>query len=315
MFPSSKSLRSVLRQSLAAFLPAGPGRRQRLRNHRGVVEQLEVRQLLTGDFDSAFKFGGVGNDEAAAIAIDNAGNTFTAGFFSGTVDLDPGAGTQFATSVGGTDIFLSKFDASGALVWAKTFGGVEADEAESIAVDGSGNVLVTGFFSRTIDLDPGPALLNRTSLGSTDIFISKFSQTGTLIWGHAIGGGRADEGRGIAVDPLGAVYTAGFFGATTDFDPGANVWSLTNTSNSSDIFVSKLDASGIFVYARQAGSTGADQANGIAVDAAGSVTLAGSFTGTVNFGPAFGSHGAIHLKISVCIKKAALGSSLERWSM
>ena len=90
--------------------------------------------------------GGGSDDWGRSTTVDAAGNGYTTGFFKGTVDFDPGAGTFNITSVGGRDIFITKLDAAGNLVWAKGMGGASDDEGFSIAVDASGNVYTTGYF-------------------------------------------------------------------------------------------------------------------------------------------------------------------------
>ena len=69
-------------------------------------------------------FGSTGNDIGSSVAVDSSGNIYTTGTFQGTVDFDPGAGTTNLTSIGGYDVFVSKLDSSGNLVWAKSFGHV-----------------------------------------------------------------------------------------------------------------------------------------------------------------------------------------------
>ena len=81
-----------------------------------------------------------------------------------TVDFDPGAGTSNLTSAGNADIFLAKYDASGNYVWAKSMGGTGGDLGNSLALDGSGNVVVTGVFKATADFDPSAGTTNLTSM-------------------------------------------------------------------------------------------------------------------------------------------------------
>src|SRR5674476_671097 len=116
----------------------------------------------------AKNMGGASDDYVNSIAVDASGNVYTTGYFLGTVDFDPGAGTYNLTSAGGYDIFISKLDASGNFVWAKNMGGASDDRGTSIAVDASGNVYTTGSFRGTADFDPGAGTYNLTSAGSGD---------------------------------------------------------------------------------------------------------------------------------------------------
>ena len=85
------------------------------------------------------------------------------------------------------------------------------------------------------------------------------------------------------VDGSGNVYTTGYFKATAEFDPTAGTFTLTSAGGSSDIFVSKLDNAGNFVWARAMGSTSSDYGWGIAVDGAGNAHTTGYFRGAVDF--------------------------------
>jgi hypothetical protein len=108
--------------------------------------------------------------------VDPGGNVYITGYFEGTADFDPGAGTYNLTSAGSWDIFISKLNASGNFVYAKQLGGNDWNEGPSIVVDPGGNVYTTGNFEGTVDFDPGAGTYNLTSAGSKDIFVHKMSQ-------------------------------------------------------------------------------------------------------------------------------------------
>ncbi len=130
----------------------------------------------SGNYDWAVRLGGTTNDFGYGIAVDGGGDVYTTGVFTGTADFDPGAGTAQLTSGGIGDIFVSKLDSSGEYVWAKGMegtGGTSVGEGSGIAVDGSGSVHTTGYFSDTVDFDPGPGTADLTSAGGNDIFVSK----------------------------------------------------------------------------------------------------------------------------------------------
>jgi hypothetical protein len=90
------------------------------------------------------------------LAVDTAGNIYATGSFSGTIDLDPGAGVDSHTSNGGGDIYVVKLDGAGNFGWGETFGGPGGDIGFGIAVDASGTVHVVGSYSQSVDFDPDP---------------------------------------------------------------------------------------------------------------------------------------------------------------
>ncbi|HLG36293.1 MAG TPA: T9SS type A sorting domain-containing protein [Bacteroidia bacterium] len=249
----------------------------------------------SGNFVWAKRMGGTGNDWGYSAAIDASGNVYTAGSYSGTADFDPGIGIFNLTSVGGGDLFISKLDNSGNFLWAKAMGGLNYDYCYSIALGSAGNrdVYTTGSFQGTVDFDPGAGVFNLTSAGSGDIFISKLDSSGNFIWAKAMGGtsGPNNIGQSIAIDPAGNgdVYTTGNFGGTVDFDPGTGVFNLTSTGLN-DIFISKLDSSGNFIWAKAMGGTSQDFGESIVLDSEGSghIYTTGYFNGTVDFDPGTG---------------------------
>ncbi len=244
------------------------------------------------DFEWAKRMGGTGNDQGRAIVVDGAGNVYTTGYFEGTVDFDPGPGIFNLTSAGSADIFISKLDAEGNFLWAKRIGGMGDDIATAIAVDGAGNVYITGFFYDFLEFDlSSGGTLTITSAGEADIFISKLNAAGNFVWIEGIRGVGNNRSNAIAVDGVGNVYTTGEFWGTADFDPGPGTFNLTSAGFEGyhDIFISKLNAAGNFVWAKRMGGTDVDVSRAIALDGVGDVYTTGSFRGTVDFDPGPGT--------------------------
>ena len=253
-----------------------------------MIALLHAIGLNAQSFEWAKSIGGSLADYGLSIALDASGNVYTTGYFQGTADFDPGAGTANRTSAGGRDIWVQKLDASGNFIWARSFGGSSDDIGRSITVDASGNVYTTGYFQGTADFDPGTGTANITSAGNEDIFIQKLDASGNFLWAKSFGGSLADYGLSIAVDAAGNVYTTGYFQGTADFDPGAGTANHSSIGNE-DIFVQKLDTSGDFVWARSFGDSNSDRGNSICVDASGNVYTTGGFDGTVDFDPGAGT--------------------------
>ena len=159
--------------------------------------------------------------------------------------------------------------------WAVQAGGSSTDIGNSIAVDSSGNCYVTGYFNGTASF----GATNLTSSGSDDIFVAKLNTSGAWQWAVQAGGVSADQGNSIAVDSSGNCYVTGYFSGTVSF--GAT--NLTS-SGGIDIFVAKLNTSGAWQWAVQAGGALTDTGNSIAVDSSGNCYITGRFSGTVSFG-------------------------------
>jgi len=172
-------------------------------------------------------------------------------------------------------VIASSSSSSSQLYFAVTFGGTNNNQGESIAVDSSGNIYITGYFYETVDFGGG----NVTSAGSADIFVLKLNSSGTFQWVNTYGGTSFDFGRGIAVDSSGNIYITGYFYETVDFGAG-NVTS----AGGSDIFVLKLNSSATFQWVSTFGSTSIDVGEDITVDSSGNSYITGYFEGTVDFG-------------------------------
>lgn len=241
-----------------------------------------------GDFVWANGMGQNLDDKGYAIIADSSGNVYTTGYFQGDVDFDPGAGITTLSSAGNNDIFISKLNSAGALVWARSFGSTFDDEGWEIFVDSAGNVYTTGYFQDTVDFDPGAGIFNLNSAGSSDIFISKLDSNGNFLGAWAMGGTASDYGYGIFVDASGNIYTTGYFQNSVDFDPApGGIFNLTSIGVE-DVFISKLDNSGNFLWAKTIGGGASDVGLGISLYSSGNIYISGWFQGTVDFDPGTG---------------------------
>jgi len=176
-----------------------------------------------------------------SIALDNFNNIFVVGNFIGEVDFDPSSSISIRTSYGGNDIYVSKFDSSGNFVKCIRVGGTGlSDFGNGIAVDLNGNVYFTGGFNETVDFDPGYNKDERTSNGSLDIYLAKFTNNLEYEWVRTWGDTVSDEGLDVECDPnTGNIILSGTFQGTVDFDPGTGVHNLTADA-AGDIFLMKL---------------------------------------------------------------------------
>lgn len=231
----------------------------------------------------ARQFSGVDDEEGAALALDHAGNLYVTGYFSGTVDFDPGAAEDTRTANGLRDVFLAKMNKTGDLLGAWQFGGNDVDFGFSVAVDAVNNVYLAGYFESSVDFDPGPGTVLLLSAGVADAFVLKLNSLGELAWARQFGGPANQVVYDLAVDDDGNSYATGYFQDTADFDGGPGTAPMTATNR--DAFVAKLDTAGALQWARQFSGAAEEHGNSIAVDANGAVVLTGSFQDTVDFDP------------------------------
>ena len=267
-----------------------PGAGTDVRTSAGGYDMFISEYDESGNYQWTKVIGGTGDDSSGLSSIDGSGNVYIAGSFHGTVDFDPGAGTDVRTSAGGYDMFISEYDESGNYQWTKVIGGTGDDVAQRI-IYSNNNIYLTGTFQNTVDFDPGAGTDIKTSAGGNDIFISKYDESGSYQWTKAIGGTGGDSIY-ISQDNVGNIYLTGGFQNTVDFDPGIGS-DLRTAVGSGGSFISKYSNEGNYRWTEVFDGTHYNAA--MAIDANGNGYLVGFFGGTVDFDPGVGedSHSAI----------------------
>ncbi|MBP0904061.1 T9SS type A sorting domain-containing protein [Mariniflexile gromovii] len=233
-------------------------------------------------FNWAGTYGGQANDVVSKIHVDNEGNIYSTGFYAEDCDFDPTEGSYILQHSFDTDIFVSKINKNGELIWAKSIGGTANDAGRDISTDADGNVYITGTFVETVDFDPGAGVFQLTSLSQTDIFILKLDKYGNFIWAKSFEGDDIEQTVGIELDYLGNIYIAGDFNSTTDFDPSASDFHMT-PKNNSEGFLVKLSRNGDFIWAKQYGGPGIVTA--MKVLSNGDTYISGLFDENADFNP------------------------------
>ncbi len=227
--------------------------------------------------------GGSSNDLAKVMAVDNVGNVFLAGTFWGTVDFDPGNGTNQLTSNGMRDAFLAKYTESGDLMWVFSFGDGFDDEIIDLKIDNDGNIIITGSYMGTIDLDPGTSNASFTAvMDNNDGFLAKYSSSGNYIWGQSFGSLSNDYGKHLAINSANDIYLAGYFNYSVDFDFGPSINELTGQF---DIFLAKYDKDGNHSWVFKIGANGQEYTHGLGFDKDQNILVYGRFQQTVDFDP------------------------------
>ncbi|HVE66119.1 MAG TPA: nucleotide-binding protein, partial [Thermoanaerobaculia bacterium] len=177
---------------------------------------------------------------------------------------------------GMADAFLAKYSATGVHIWSKRLGSTGNDVGLAVGTDPSGNVVVGGTFSGTVDFGGGPL----TSAGMRDLFLAKYDAAGGFLWAQRFGGTGDDVLNDLAVDSMGDVAIAGKFQTTISL--GGVI--LTSAGGDDAVAAKFSGSTGGHVWSKRFGAASGDIATGVAVDGANNVVVAGYFSGAVDFG-------------------------------
>ena len=216
-----------------------------------------------------------------ATKVDASNNVYVTGIFKDTVDFDPSSNLKTIISKGALDIFVAKYNSSGALVWVDAIGGTDDDQPNGLALDNSGNVSVVGQFKSAIfDTDPGPGVSQFINTGGNDMFLINLDNNGNFLWSTAIGGHGDDIANGIAIDQSGNRYIVGQFQDTVKVGSNALI-----TAGTYGGLCAKYDASGNLKWTFALGQSGDNGLHAITTDGNNNISVAGGFSGQVNFNP------------------------------
>lgn len=223
--------------------------------------------------------GGGGSVRGESLTVDQYGRTYLVGRVDSTVDFN-GDGIVDVAAQENQDLFLVRFDPDGRFEWVRRIGTNGNISPQGIAVDGNGNVLVSGSFRRSIDFDEDGEGEIRSANG-VDAFVVKYSAGGDLEWYHRVGASGIEGNSGVVVDAAGNVYIAGIFTATADFDDDGVI--DIETAAWQDTYVAKYDPEGTFMWVRRGGGTAFTLLYDVAGDAEGNVLVTGFFSGDADF--------------------------------
>lgn len=210
--------------------------------------------------------GGPAKDVASGLAVDGWGNSSVTGEYRQRAQF----GSTILPASTAQQVFVARYNPTGALVWARNSGGGEAAAGFGVAADGAGNTWTVGEFFPLAPL----------AMRNSDAFVMRSDPEGKVVWYRTWGGAAADSAHAVALDTLGNCSVTGYFNGTAKF---GNV--LLQSRGDRDVFVFKCDLGGHVVWARRAGGGSTDVGSPIAVDGAGSCFVGGYFIGGADFGP------------------------------
>ena len=240
----------------------------------GMDDAFVAKYLSDGTPVWSRRMGGTGNDGVRGIAVDRSGNVFVTGYFQNAVDFGGGA----LSSAGLNDIFVAKYSATNGFLWAKRFGSTGDDEGFGVAVDGNGDVLVTGVYTTSVNF--GGSTLSSFGGGRGAFIVKLGGSDGHHIWSQRLLSLSESFGFGVAVDSAGNAYDVGSFIGDVMFK-GIR---YTNAGDQ-DVFLAKYAAAdGAETWIDHFGGPNTDMGTGVAVDAGNNLVVTGQFNGSVDFG-------------------------------
>ena len=229
--------------------------------------------------------GDMGN---SVVRVASDSGIFLAGMYEGTCDLDPGPGIDQHTSTGDhPDAFLVKLSSDGAFEWDLVWDPSDSIHITDIKETAEGDIVITGCFRGILDLDPGPGAEIQDSEGVESAFIIRLDPDGGFKWGVAWTATAEQMPMytpAVAIDSNDNIYVTDEFGYLTDLDPSPEL-DLRFSNGATDIFLSKFDAEGNYLWAITWGGTYVDDADSILIDNSQTLWVGGGFSETVDFDP------------------------------
>jgi|GEM_PF-2191390 hypothetical protein len=227
------------------------------------------------------------NETVIGIDVDVDGNQYVSGYFRGTVDFDPGAGVTNLVAPNTSDnAFIAKYDATGALVFAKMIHATTASavRGNDIKVDADGNIYFVILASATATVDI--TSIGGTTFTGSSLSLIKLDATGNLVWIKRSNGPTSDLTANILTfdsNQSNILVTGRYPGPSTFDVGGANV--VLNTTAGSNAFILKYTAAGAFQWVKDfRSSTGSTWGTQMSADSNNNIYATGFFNTATNFG-------------------------------
>ncbi|MFP9097879.1 SBBP repeat-containing protein [Flavobacterium sp. RHBU_24] len=214
-------------------------------------------------------YGGSGDEFSAFTNIDSSNNVYLSGYTTSTSGIASGGYDTTFSAV--SDLYLVKFNASGARLWATYYGGTGEESIGECQIDGSGNIYLAGSTGSASGMASG-GFQNTYGGDAYDALLVKFNSSGARIWATYYGGGYNDTGNDCVVDSSGNVYLAGYTLSPLNIASGG----YQNTQGGEyDAYLVKFSSSGSRLWATYYGGDYSDSATCLAVDGLNNIYLGG----------------------------------------
>ncbi|WP_020526091.1 immunoglobulin domain-containing protein [Cytophaga aurantiaca] len=240
----------------------------------------------------AYSVGGASSDGGAGIDLDNSGNIYLTGYFTGQdIDIDP-IGTKTVSDASNLtlpnssmDAFIAKYNSGMTCQWAFNIGAGLADKGTDLLVDKtSGNVFVGGIVKNDaldVDFDPSPtSSANFAGVGLNDIFVASYKSDSTYNWHAATGSTGEELLTSLAFDGGGNIVAGGYASGSVNF---GNSKTITGLGGKDAFFAVFSGGSGLATGAYNLGGASDEQANGVAVASSGKILVVGSYLGAGDY--------------------------------
>jgi hypothetical protein len=247
----------------------------------GASDIYILKLSSSGNYIWVKSFGAGASDQPSESFLDASGNIYNVGFFQGIVDFDPSGATFDITAAGGFDSYILKLDINGSFVWAKALQGSSNEVIYSLDATSNGDIVVAGYFTGTVDFDPGIGTTYKSSVGNNDAFFGIINTSGDLVWMRTLGDAGNESANAVAVRND-QIYLAGNFEGSVDFDPDASTNQLISNGNS-DCSIAKYDINGNYIWAYSFGGTEWELIYEMFIDDDVNIFLAGYFRTAVDF--------------------------------
>ncbi len=253
-------------------------------NGTGNGDGFIAQYSSTGVYEWVRQLGGTNSAAfVESMAYDGNGDLAATGEYSGTPDFNIGGSPVLLTAgAGKNDIFVAKFSGStGQVIWHREIGGLGDDQGRKITTDSQHNLVVVGFFSGSIDFDPGTGthLLIESGADEGDAFVLKLDNNGGFLNAIAIGGAGHNESGLVLIGANDSIYIAGDSNGVIDLDPGPGIASLP-----AGRYFAHYQSDLSFFNGFLIDSTVRADAHYLTLDANDNVLVTGSLMGTTNFG-------------------------------
>ena len=246
---------------------------------RGEEDILVRKSTGLGILQWVRQIGGLKQDLAYDVAVDNDKNVFVIGTFSDTLYL--GNEVLLTSLPNIQQSFILKLNSDGNKLWVKSLTSNIAIQAKSITAGSPTELLITGTFEGTAQFGLGFASISH---GANDVFVLKLNgTTGETLFIRQIGGTDQEFVYQHCRDKDNNIYLTGDFRADLDLDPGSGNYNVS-TRGLTDIFLVKLNSEGVFLWGRTYGSIGLDYGHSVATNQLNEVLLTGRFSDNISFG-------------------------------